>query len=102
LYHEIPNYIVTLTGGFQPGWSRARRDPGFNLLHEADVRSDVGTEYAVALTFQDGRLRYYLDGKRIHDVVDSDPPPAGRFALRTWSTNAIWDDVEFGRLVTAK
>jgi len=100
LYHEIPNYIVTLTGGFQPGWSRARRDPGFNLLHESETRSDVGTEYAVTLTFQEGRLRYYLDGKRIHDVVDPKPLPAGRFALRTWSTNAVWDDVEFGRLVT--
>lgn len=101
LYHEIPNYIITLTGGCRPGWSRARRDPGFNLLHEADVRSDVGTEYAVTLTFQDGRLRYYLNGKRIHNVVDPDPLPAGRFAIRTWSTNAWWDDVEFGRLVTA-
>ena len=102
LYHEIPNYIVTLTGGMQPGWSRARRNPGFNLLHEADVRSEIGRQYAVTVTYQDGRLRYYLDGKRLHDTVDPEPLPAGRFAIRSWSTNAWWDDVEFGRLVPAQ
>ncbi|MHC4402221.1 MAG: DUF4962 domain-containing protein [Planctomycetota bacterium] len=102
LYHEIPNYIVTLTGGYQSGWSRARRDPGFHLLHESEVRSEVGREYAVAVTFQDGRLRYYLNGVRIHDVEDPDPLPAGRFAIRTWSTNAWWDDVEFGRLTAPR
>lgn len=98
-YHKIPNYIVTFVGGYRPGWSRARRDPGFNLLHEAEVRSEIGTEYRVALTFVDGRLRYYIDGKRIHDVTDAEPLPAGRFAIRTWSTTAWWDDVEFGRIL---
>ena len=100
LYHEIPNYIVTLTGGCQPGWSRVRRDPGFHLLHEADVRSDVGQEYALVLTFQQGRLRYYMNGQRLHDVTDPNPLSPGRFALRTWSTNGWWDDVEFGQLIS--
>ncbi len=98
-YHQIPNYIVTLVGGCKPGWSRARRDPGFQLLHEADVRSEVGKEYSIVVALQDGRLRYYLDGRRIHDVQDPNPLPAGRFAIRTWSTNAWWDDVEFGRII---
>jgi hypothetical protein len=98
-YHAIPNYIVTFVGGYRDGWSRARRDPGFNLLHEAEVRSEVGQEYTVTVTMHKGRLRYYLDGKLIHDVTDEAPIPGGRFALRTWSTNAWWDDVEFGRIL---
>ncbi len=98
-YHKIPNYIVTLTGGVQPGWSRVRRDPGFNMLHEAEVRSEVGKEYAVVVTLQDGRIRYYINGKKWHDVVDPEPLPSGKFALRTWSSNVWWDDVEFGRLL---
>lgn len=100
-YHKIPNYIITLTGGAQPGWSRVRRDPGFNMLHESDVRSEVGKEYEIVVTVQDGRLRYYLNGRKYHDVVDPDPLPGGKFALRTWSSNVWWDDVEFGRLVPA-
>jgi len=98
-YHEIPNYIVTFVGGHRPGWSRARRNPGFRLLHEADVRSEVGREYRIAVAMKDGRLRYYVDGQRLHDVTDADPLPGGRLALRTWSTNAWWDDVEIGRIL---
>ena len=98
-YHKIPNYIITFVGGFRPGWSRARRDPGFNLLHEADVRSEVGQEYDIAVTVQGGRLRYYLDGRKIHDVQDPEPLPGGKFGLRSWSTNAWWDDVKIGRII---
>ena len=99
-YHKIPNYIVTLTGGAQPGWSRVRRDPGFNMLHEAEVRSEVGREYEIAVTVQKGHIRYYLNGKKWHDVQDTDPLPGGKFALRTWSTNAWWEDVCFGRIIS--
>ena len=99
-YHQIPNYIVTLTGGAQPGWSRVRRDPGFNMLHEADVRSEVGKEYDVVMTIEKGHLRYYLNGRKYHDVRDADPLPGGKFALRTWSTNAWWQKVEFGRITS--
>jgi hypothetical protein len=98
-YHKVPNYIVTLVGGYRPGWSRARRDPGFNLMHEADVRSQVGREYNIAVTVQGGRLRYYLDGRKIHDVQDPEPLPGGKFGIRTWSTNGWWDEVEIGRLI---
>jgi len=98
-YHELPNYIVTFTGGHRKGWSRARRNPGFSLLSENPIRSEVDEESAIALTFHDGRLRYYIDGKKIHDVTDPDPLPGGRFGLRAWTTIGWWDDIEFGRLV---
>ena len=97
-YHKIPNYIVTLTGGVQPGWSRVRRDPGFNMIHESDVCSEVGKEYEVVVTVQKGRVRYYLKDRKWRDVQDTDALPGGKFALRTWSTNASWEKVEFGRI----
>jgi hypothetical protein len=98
-YHTFPNYIVTFVGGVRPGWSRARRDPGFNLLHEADVRAVIGSEYAITVTVVEGRLRYYLDGERIHDVQDPEPLPGGRFGIRTWNTDGWWDEVEFGEVM---
>ncbi len=98
-YHKFPNYIITLTGGIQPGWSRVRRNPGFKMLHEADVRSQVGKEYEVIVTAQKGRIRYYLNGRTWHDVTDPSPLPGGKFAIRTWSTNSCWSDFKFGRLL---
>ena len=100
-YHEFLNYIVTFVGGCRPGWSRLRRNPGFNLLHEADIRSEVGQEYSIALAVWKGYLRYYIDGQLVHDVRDPQPLAGGRFAIRTWSTNAWWDDIEFGYLTGA-
>jgi len=101
LYHQIPNYIITFVGGVRDGWSRVRRDPGFNLMHESNVRSEVDRLYELCVTLHDGRLRYYIDGKRIHDVQDDNPLPGGHFAIRTWSTDAWWDDIEFGRVIGA-
>ncbi len=98
-YHKFPNYIVTLTGGVQPGWSRVRKNPGFVMLHEANLRSEAGKEYDITVTVQKGRIRYYVNGKKWHDVKDASPLPGGKFAIRTWSTNAWWSDVRFGRLL---
>ena len=95
-YHLIPNYIVTFVGGYMPGWSRMRRDPGFKMVSESDIRSEVDKEYEIVLTIQDGRLRYYVNGERIHDYTDPDPLPGGRFGIRSWSTNACWNEIQFG------
>jgi len=100
-YHSFPNYIVTFVGGVRPGWSRVRRNPGFEMLAEADVRADVGAEYEITVTIADGRLRYYLNGERIHDVQDPGPLPGGRFGIRTWNTDGWWDTIEFGEIVSA-
>jgi hypothetical protein len=97
-YHGFLNYTVTFVGGCRPGWSRLRRNPGFNLLHGADVHSEVGQEYTITITIWKGRLRYYINNKLVHDVRDPQSLLGGRFAIRTWGTNAWWDDIEFGCL----
>jgi uncharacterized protein DUF6250 len=102
-YHRIPNYIVTLTGGFQEGWSRVRRNPGFEMLsEERSTRSEVGRTYRIRVVLAGGRLRYWLDGKLIHDVRDKQPLPGGHFGLRTWRSRVYWSDVRFAALSTRK
>lgn len=98
-YHAIPNYIVTLTGGFQAGWSRLRRNPGFALLSEArSTRSEVGRAYRIRVLVAGGRLRYWLDGQLIHDAVDPKPLPGGHFALRTWRSRVWWSDIRIAEV----
>lgn len=97
-YHQIPNYIMTFVGGVMPGWSRLRRDPGFHLVSESEIRSEVGKEYEIIITVLDGRIRCYINGEKIHDFTDPEPLPGGWFGIRTWSTNAWWKDVQFGEI----
>ena len=103
-YQRIPNYIVTLTGGFQEGWSRLRRNPGFTILSESlSTRSEVGRTYRIKVMVADGRIRYWIDGKLIHDARDPQPLPGGHFALRTWNSRVWWSDIRFAALTrTAK
>ena len=99
LYHEIPNYIVTLTGGIQPGWSRVRLNPGFNLLNDRqDCRSEPGRVYELVIALNDDRLRYFIDGELIHDVEGFTPLRGGYLGLRTWNSYVGWRDIEIGRL----
>ena len=98
-YHQIPNYIVTLTGGFQDGWSRLRRDPGFALLSEdRSIRSDPGRTYRIRAMIAGGRIRYWLDGTLVHDVRDPHPLSGGSFALRTWRSRVWWSDIRFAAM----
>ena len=93
-YHGLPNYIFTLTGGFQEGWARLRRNPGFGLVSEnRGIRSEPGRNYHVRLAVTGGRLRCWLDGRLIHDARDDRPLPGGRLALRTWRSRVWWSAV---------
>jgi hypothetical protein len=101
-YHQIPNYILTLTGGFQEGWARVRRNPGFGLLSEnQEIRSEPGKNYHVRVAITGGRLRYWLNGRLIHDLRDPNPLPGGRFALRTWRSRVWWSDLRIYSLQPA-
>ena len=99
-YHQIPNYIFTFTGGFQSGWSRLRKNPGFELLHEVDsVRTEPNRAYEIAIVLWKGELRFAVDGKLIHNIVDPEPLDGGRFGLRTWFSDVDYERVRIGRIV---
>src|SRR5690606_3403976 len=91
-YHKFVNYIATLT--FKH--SRLRKDPGFVLLSDSKVYSEENRYYEVVCTIQQGRIRYYLNNVKVHDIQDSEPLKGGKFGLRTWNTHASWDDIEIG------
>ncbi|OAM90497.1 DUF1080 domain-containing protein [Termitidicoccus mucosus] len=98
-YHRIPNYIITLTGGFQPGWSRVRRNPGFAMLaEEPSTRSEPGQTYRIRTLIAGGRIRYWLDNRLVHDTRDPEPLPGGHFALRTWRSQVWWSDIRISSL----
>ncbi len=98
-YHTIPNYIVTFTGGIQPGWSRVRLNPGFHLLSDVpERRSEAGETYELTLALLDDRLRFYINGDKVHDVSGFEPLPGGYFGLRTWNSYVAWRIVEIGAL----
>jgi hypothetical protein len=49
----------------------------------------------IKLFVAEGRLRYWLDGRLVHDVVDPRPLTGGHFALRTWRSRVWWSDIRF-------
>ena len=92
-YHVLPLYIFTFTGA-QPsnptatGWSRVRKDPGFNMLSENPAyKARTYETYTISIFIEGPRIRYYINGELVHDCPDPDPYRSGWFALRTWKTN---------------
>lgn len=94
-YHNIPNYISTFT--FKH--SRIRKDPGFILLSDSKESSVTDKTYQIVYTVRNGHIRSYVDGKKIHDVTDDTPLAGGKIGIRTWDTEAWWDDIEIGMIV---
>ncbi|MFA5687565.1 MAG: DUF6250 domain-containing protein [Kiritimatiellales bacterium] len=94
-YHKFPNYIFTLVGGIRPGHSRVRRNPGFNLLSDRqDIRSEPGRVYRIKVVCNAGRIQAFVDDIYLHDVIDPQPLPGGRLALRTWNSTVAWRDIK--------
>lgn len=100
--HKESNYIVTFTGGYKPGWSRIRRDPGFEKVAESDIRSEPGKTYEVVYFLDGGRLRTWINGKLIHDWADPQPLPNGKLGFRTWHSNVQVHSIEIGRISKGK
>ncbi len=92
----IQGYLVT----FGRTHSRLRKEPNFVLLSE-DLAEESTSEqtYEIVQTVVDGRVRYYVDGRKVHDYQDEEALPGGQFGLRLWATTAWWDDFEFGEVV---
>lgn len=95
LYHIFPNYLVT----FVYKWTRVRKNSGFRLLSEKPMSSAVDEIYEIVFTVNNGVLRYYINGEKVHEVNDGAPLPGGKVGLRTWNTAACWYDVEIAELL---
>lgn len=95
-YHEIPNYGFTFTGGSMEGWTRLRRNPGFQKISDVQKRTEWGETYEIVLMVQNGHVRTYINGEKVHDWTDPEPLPGGKFGLRTWSSNVTIHSMDIG------
>jgi hypothetical protein len=86
-YHELPNYIFTLTYRH----TRMRRDPGFEQLSDLGLGAQQERRYEITVLKRDGHLQAAINGRLMHDVTDPDPHGSGWVALRSWNTKATYD-----------
>ncbi len=98
-YEDSAGYVVTLAGGGWSAGSRLHRDPGFERLSESSPRLFRESGCELVLTLVDGRLRGYLDGRRIHNVRDDDPHRRGKFGLGAFGSDLRVDEIEIGRVL---
>jgi hypothetical protein len=87
-YHELPNYIFTLTYHH----TRMRRDPGFDLESDLLLGAQPDHAYEVAILKRGDRLAAAVDGRKLHDWTDPDPHGGGWVGLRTWNTDVTYED----------
>lgn len=95
-YHEIPNYIWTVTAGH----TRLRRNPGFQMVSEdTENLPEAHRTYKLTLVAEDGTIRCFIDGKPIHSYRDAQPHTNGKLGFRTFHTRLWWDNLKIYRLV---
>jgi len=95
-YHQLSNYIMTFTSGY----TRLRRNPGFNLVSEnTAVKALTGNEYEVAIILSEKQIRCFINDIPVHSFTDEARHQKGRAALRTWHTRLWWDDFKVYRIL---
>ncbi len=103
-YRVFDNYIVTFVGDWEKGdWGkdvgkgrvRLRRNPGFELNREQYPGSICGADYEIVYAVKDGRMHYYINGKKMDQWQDPHPLKGGFFAFRTFCTVAEYRDPLF-------
>ena len=95
-YHLLPNYIMTFTSGY----TRLRRNPGFNLVSEnTAVKALSSTGYEVAILVRGERIRCFINNIPVHSYKDEDRHQRGRIAFRSWHTRLWWDNLKLYRVL---
>lgn len=87
-YHDLPNYIFTLTYRH----SRMRRDPGFENRSEFVVGAQPDHAYDVQVLKRGDEIAAAVDGRLFHHWHDEDPHGEGWVGLRTWNTDVTYDE----------
>lgn len=95
-YHQLSNYIMTFTSGY----TRLRRNPGFNLVSEnTAVKALAETEYEIAILLSENQIRCFINNIPVHAYSDEARHMRGRAALRTWHTRLWWDNFKVYRIL---
>jgi hypothetical protein len=90
-YHQLPNYIMTFTSGY----TRLRRNPGFNLVSEnTQVKALPVTEYQLAILIQGSEVRCFINDIPVHAYRDESRLQQGKIAFRSWHTRLWWDNLK--------
>jgi len=92
------NYRVTLSNSI----SRILRNPGAVQEAELEVPQALGKSQELVTTFEDGRLRSWMDGRLVLDWTDPKPHPNGKLGLHISDGNFLIKRVEIGRLLPEK
>jgi hypothetical protein len=99
-YHaEGEMHILTFTGKNDamkiPGWSRVRRNPGFNLISEdLSFTTVISTPYKIQIQKLGENIKVWINGNMIHDVDSSNPLGEGCIGFRTWRTKLYFEDIK--------
>jgi hypothetical protein len=69
-------------------WARFRYLPGYECVSELSGEGfeapRVGARHHIAALRRGARVRYFLDGRPVHDYVDPDPPARGQMGFCLW------------------
>ncbi len=97
-YHERCNlYILTFTANqgneALSGWSRLRKDPGFNLLSEdRSMKTEINKEYLFEIYKMGQNIEIKINGESVHRYTDNEPYMVGAVGFRTWKTRQCVKD----------
>jgi|GEM_PF-2117641 len=86
LYH---GYFFTFTHTH----ARLRRSPGYdNVSEDLKAIPELNRTYIISMLKTGGRLQYFVDGRKIHDYIDSEPHESGRIGLTLWRSRVAVED----------
>ncbi len=96
---QYRGYFFTWT--FRHG--RLRRSPGYeNVSENRETLPELGPWFTITVLFTGGRLRQFIDGRKIHDYADPEPFTSGKMGLALWHSAVEISDFTVFRVLTAR
>ncbi len=80
--------------------ARLRRSPGYeNVSENLDILPEVGPWYTISVLRTGNRLRYFVDGRMVHDYSDPDPFDRGKIGFALWHSRVEIDSLAVFRVL---